>query len=75
VDASAVQFVPVSSSVTTLAVSWTLLLMVLVLVAAIYLVGRYMTGTRERLYAAIDEASAAAREEALAASREPADKA
>ncbi len=70
IDASnlddAVDFVPVTASSTTLAISWTLLALVLIILAVIYLTVRYVSGTRERMYAAIDEAAAAAREEALA---------
>lgn len=61
-----VDFVPVSASSTTLAISWTLLALILIVAAVIYFVARYVSGTRERMYAAIDEAAAAAREEALA---------
>jgi len=71
-DAGAIEYVPASASVTTLAVSWTLLVLVLLAVAIIYFVVRYMSGTRERLYLAIDAAAAAARAEALA-SREKTD--
>jgi len=65
-DADAIEFVPASASVATLAVSWTLLVLVLLAIAILSLVVRYMSGTRERLYLAIDEAAAAARDEALA---------
>ena len=61
-----VDFVPVSASSTTLAISWTLLALILIVAAVIYFTVRYVSGTRERMYAAIDEAAAAAREEALA---------
>jgi hypothetical protein len=61
----AADYVPASSTVMTLAVSWTLLVVILLIAGIIYLVWRYVTGTRERLYLAIDEAAAAAREEAL----------
>jgi hypothetical protein len=70
IDASnlddSVDFVPVSASSTSLAISWTLLVLILIIVAVIYLIIRYVSGTRERMYAAIDEAAAAARQEALA---------
>jgi len=62
---NAVDFVTVSSTVTSLALSWTLLVLIILVIGASYLVRRYVTGTRERLYEAIEEASAAAREEAL----------
>lgn len=64
-DQDTADFVAVSSTVTSLAVSWTLLALVIFVIAAIYLVRRYVTGTRERLYEAIEEAGAAAREEAI----------
>lgn len=62
-DQSAIDYVPVSAQTGTPAITWTLLLLLLLLVAAIYVGWRYVTGTRERMYAAIDEAAAAAREE------------
>jgi hypothetical protein len=62
-DKDTISFVEVSSTVATLAVSWTLLALVLVVIAAAYLIWRYVSGTRERMYAAIDEAAAAARAE------------
>ena len=65
-DQTTVDYAPVSSQTTTIAITWTLLLIILLVIAAIYLIVRYVSGTRERLYAAIDEAAAAAREEALA---------
>jgi hypothetical protein len=58
-------FQVVSSTVTALAMSWTMLVLVLLVLAAAYLIWRYVVGTRERLYFAIEEATAAAREEAL----------
>jgi hypothetical protein len=67
-DPNAVEFEAVSSTVTTLAVSWTLLAVFIALVALVYFVWRYVSGTRERMYLAIDEAASAAREEALGAS-------
>lgn len=62
-DQSAIDYEPVSAQVGTPAITWTLVLLVLLVAAAIYLAWRYITGTRERLYAAIDEAATAAREE------------
>ena len=64
-DPSTVDYTTVSSTVATLAVSWTLAIIIVVLVAGGYLVWRYVSGTRERMYLAIDEAAADAREEAL----------
>ncbi|WP_309617578.1 WxL protein peptidoglycan domain-containing protein [Salinibacterium sp.] len=61
-----VEFVPVTSSAFSLAVSWTLLAVIVFLILAIFLVYRYVTGTRDRLYDAIDEAAEAARNDALA---------
>ncbi|WP_309616509.1 hypothetical protein [Salinibacterium sp.] len=60
-----VEFVPVTSSAFSLAVSWTLLAVIVFLILAIFLVYRYVTGTRDRLYDAIDEAAEAARNDAL----------
>ena len=61
----ALEFVPVTSSAFSLAVSWTLLAIIVILLLAIFLVYRYVTGTRDRLYDAIDEAAENARREAL----------
>jgi len=58
-----VVFEPVSESAPALAVSWTLLVLVLVVLGGVYLLWRYIGGTRERLYLAIDEAAEAARQE------------
>lgn len=55
---AAPEFVPVSSSALAVSVSWTMLALVVGLLALVYLVYRYVAGTRERFYAAIDEASA-----------------
>ena len=62
------KFSPVSSNALTLAVSWTLLAIVIVLVALIYLISRYVRTTRERMFDAIDAATEQARQEALATS-------
>jgi len=72
-DDEALDFIPVTSSVTTLAISWTLLAIILLVVAIIVFVARYVSGTRERMYLAIDEATEAARQEALT-SKETVDK-
>jgi hypothetical protein len=69
-DQTTVDYAPVSSQTFTIAITWTLLLLIVLVIAAIYLIVRYVSGTRERLYAAIDEAAAAAREEALASKDE-----
>ncbi|WP_187270586.1 hypothetical protein [Lacisediminihabitans profunda] len=61
----------VSSETLTGAIPWTLLVLVLVLVGAVYLLARYVAHTRERLYEAIDAASADAREKALGEARAP----
>jgi Bacterial protein of unknown function (DUF916) len=53
-----------SSTVVTLAVSWTFLVLFIVVVAAVYFIRRYILASRERVYLAIDEAVAAAKEEA-----------
>jgi hypothetical protein len=63
-------FEPVSATVTTVAISWTLLAVVVLVLVLIYFIWSYVSGTRERMYLAIDEAAAAAREEALSASDE-----
>lgn len=66
-DQSGVDYEPVSAQTGTPAITWTLLLLFVLVIAVVFLVWRYITGTRERMYAAIDEAAAAAREEARAA--------
>ncbi len=68
-DKDTIEYVAFTSTVTTLAISWTLLLLVILTIAAAYLIWRYVTGTRERMYAAIDEAAAAARAEPAAATK------
>ena len=70
VDESVVDYVPVSETSFAFAISWTLLVLVLIVVALIYFAWRYVSGTRERLYLAIDEAAAAARAEASSDSKE-----
>lgn len=70
VDQSVVDYVPVSETSFAFAISWTLLVLVLIVVALIYFVWRYVSGTRERLYLAIDEAAAAARSEASSDSKQ-----
>jgi hypothetical protein len=59
------KYVAVSAETLTGAIPWTLLLVLLVLGAGAYLLLRYIAFTRERLYDAIDSASATAREKAL----------
>lgn len=63
-------FEPVSESAPALAVSWTLLALFVLVGGGVYLLWRYMSGTRERIYQAIDEASEAARQEAAAGRRD-----
>lgn len=70
VDENVVDYLPVSETSFAFAISWTLLVLVLIGVALIYFVWRYVSGTRERLYLAIDEAAAAARAEASSDSKE-----
>lgn len=70
VEDGALEFEPVSSTVTSLAVSWTMLALIVLVLALVYLGWRYVSGTRERMYLAIDEAAEAARVEALAAPAE-----
>lgn len=62
-DQTGIDYTTVSAQVGTPAITWTLLVLLVLIVAVIYLGWRYVTGTRERLYAAIDEAAAAARED------------
>jgi len=57
-----------SSTVMAAAISWSSLALLVLVLAAAFLVWRYVTGTRERFYQAIDEAFVSAREEALGAS-------
>jgi hypothetical protein len=59
-------FEPVSQTTPGFAISWTLLALLVLVVAVIFLIVRYVGGTRERLYLAIDEAAETARREALA---------
>jgi hypothetical protein len=67
-----VVFEPVSESAPALAVSWTLLALLVLVGGGVYVLWRYISGTRERLYLAIDEASEAARQQA-AIDRRPED--
>jgi len=59
------KFTAVSSTALTLAVSWTLLAIVILLIALIYLITRYVRVTRERMFDAIDAATEQARHDAL----------
>lgn len=59
-------FEPVSQTSPGFAVSWTLLALLVLIAAVIFLIVRYIGGTRERFYLAIDEAAENARREALA---------
>lgn len=61
-----VDFDAVESSSTAFAISWTLLALIVVVASVALLAVRYVSNTREQMYAAIDEAAAAARDEALA---------
>ena len=61
-----VDFVAVEASSTAFAISWTLLALIVVISSVALLAVRYVSNTREQMYAAIDEATAAAREDALA---------
>jgi hypothetical protein len=70
VDATGVDYETASETSFALAISWTLLVLVLIVAALIYLTVRYVSSTRERMYLAIDEAAAAAREEASAQNRD-----
>lgn len=66
---------PVTATTMTGAVSWTLLLVVIVLVVLFWLAVRYVRVTRERMYEAIDEATERAQREALEAGARDADRA
>lgn len=59
----AIEYRPAATTVMGVAISWTLLILVLIGIAGIYLIWRYVSGTREQFYRAIDEATAAARDE------------
>ena len=60
-----IEFLPVSAGSVSIGISFTLLLLTLVMIGIGYLLWRYVSGTRERLYDAIDEAAAEARASAL----------
>ncbi len=60
------KFSAVDSTALTLAVSWTLLAIIILLIALIFLITRYVRTTRERMFDAIDAATEQARQEALA---------
>jgi len=62
-DKDTIEYVAFTSSVMSLAISWTLLVVIILVIAAIYFIQRYVRGTRDRMYLAIDEAAAAARAE------------
>ena len=57
-------FTPASATSVSIAISWTLLALVVLFVAGALLVARYVTATRERMFDAIDEAAAEARDDA-----------
>ena len=59
------KYVAVFAETLTGAIPWTLLLVLLALGGGVFLLLRYIAFTRERLYEAIDAASATAREKAL----------
>lgn len=61
----AAKYVTVSAETLTGAIPWTLVVLLLVVGGGIFLLVRYIAFTRERLYDAIDAASADAREKAL----------
>ena len=58
---AAVEFAPASAETMTLAVSWTALALIVGLLVAIFFVVRYVRVTRERYWAAIDQAEEDAR--------------
>ena len=61
-------YTPVSSTVMAAAISWSAIASFVLVFAAAFLIWRYVTGTRERFYQAIDEAFVSAREDALGGS-------
>lgn len=61
-------YTPVSSTVMAAAISWSSIALFVLVLAAAFLIWRYVAGTRERFYQAIDEAFVSAREEALGVS-------
>jgi hypothetical protein len=63
----------VSSSSFTGAIPWMLLVIVIVLIAAVWLLVRYLGASRQQVYDAIDAAAAKAREGALADAEKQAD--
>lgn len=58
---AAVEFAPASATTMSLAVSWTLLALIVILLVVIFFVTRYVRVTRERYWAAIDQAEMDAR--------------
>jgi hypothetical protein len=60
-----VEFQAVTAETTTGAVSWTLLILLLLVIVGIWLVVRYVRATQDRMYEAIDEATVAARQAAV----------
>jgi flagellar biosynthesis/type III secretory pathway M-ring protein FliF/YscJ len=66
------KFTAVTTSALAAAISWTLLAIVLVLIALIFLISRYVRNTRERMFDAIDAATAEAQRAAQARSATPA---
>ena len=66
------KFTVVTTSALAAAISWTLLAIVLVLIALIFLISRYVRNTRERMFDAIDAAAAGAQRSAQAQSATPA---
>jgi hypothetical protein len=65
------KFTAVTAGAFTAAISWTLLLIVVLLVGLVILVVRYVGSTRDRLFDAIDAATEQARRDALAAAAVP----
>jgi hypothetical protein len=61
-------FTAVTTSAFTAAISWTLLLIVVLVIGLIWLVSRYVRTTRERMFDAIDAATEQARRDALSES-------
>ncbi len=66
------KFTVVTTSALAAAISWTLLAIVLVLIALIFLISRYVRNTRERMFDAIDAAAAEAQRATQSQSATPA---
>jgi len=59
------QFIPVSATSLSIAVTWSLLALVVLLLVIVALIARYIRTTRAQFYAAVDQAAVDGRESAL----------